>query len=53
MLLDEEGLAVLLPEEAHPRGRERGAQLERATHGGSEIEVLDHLERSPDLWLAD
>ena len=52
MLLDEEGLAVLLPEEAHPRGRERGGQLERVTHG-SEIEVLDHLERSPDLWLAD
>src|SRR3990172_3033763 len=50
VLLDEEGLALLLQEEAHARRRERGAQLERIGDDGGEIEVLDHLQRSPDLF---
>ena len=49
VLLDEEGFAVLLQEKSHPRGRERRAQFERAGDDGGEIEILDHLQRSPDL----
>ena len=49
LIFDEERFPVLLQEEADPSSRERGAALERVFDDGGQIEVLDHLERSPDL----
>ena len=52
LLLHEELVAVLLEKPADPRGRERRAPRERMVHDRHEIEVLDHLERPPDLLPA-
>ncbi len=49
LFFDEELLSVLLEEEAHSCGGDCGAPLDRVVHDRGEIEVLDHLERSPDL----
>ena len=49
LLFDEELFPVLIQEEAHPSGRERGASLQRVVDDGGQVEELDHLERPPDL----